>query len=146
MNKHQKVALLIAPILIIGGYIASDFYIANEASQDKVFPLETEGSCDVLGGNCILTSGDFKINVYDEEGKTTINSTFPLDSVTLFLVDKNNTPTAYPLQMSDTPYYWFNPTPLREHVSIKGETHKLRLIAKIQGGQYISEFYTQTLK
>jgi hypothetical protein len=140
MNKHKKVALLVAPMLLIGGYIA------NEAKQEKVFQLDTEGPCDVLGGNCILASGEFKINVYDEQGKTTINSTFPLDSVTLFLVDKTNTPTAYPLQMSDTPYYWFNPTPLRERINAKGETHKLRLIAKIQGGQYISEFYTQTLK
>ena len=48
--------------------------------------------------------------------------------------------------MIDNPYYWQSPTPLRESISAQGEKYKLRVIANIKGGQYIAEFYTQTVK
>lgn len=143
MNRHTKMAILIAPVLAIGAYIASDFYLAHQADKAKVIPLSIETTCDVLAGKCVLVSGEFKANVYDEQGKTTINSTYPLDSGTLFLVDSSDQATAYPLQMSDSPYYWFSDTPLRDNITAQGETHKMRLVLKIKGGQYISEFYTQ---
>ena len=94
----------------------------------------------------MLKSGEFKVDISDEEGVTVVNSTFPLDTATLFLVDKNEKMTAYPLGMKKSPYYWRNKTPLRSLVSNKGDSYQLRLIAKIKGGQYISEFYTQTTK
>ncbi len=144
MNRHTKIAILIAPILAIGGYIASDLYVTNEAQQNRIFQLVSKASCDVLAGQCVLSRGELKVNVYDEDGVTTINTTFPIDSATLFLVNKADQSSAYPLQMSDSPYYWFNPTPLRADIATTGDTHKMRLILKIQGGQYISEFYTQT--
>ena len=77
---------------------------------------------------------------------TEVNSTFPLDSATLFLVDKSDKATPYPLGMKKSPYYWRNHTELRNLAGNKGDSYKLRLIAKIKGGQYISEFYTQTTK
>ncbi|WNC68662.1 hypothetical protein RI845_00600 [Thalassotalea nanhaiensis] len=144
MNKHTKLAFMVAPILAIGGYIASDFWIEDKANETRIFEMAPESSCDVLGGKCVLLANDFKLNIFDDNGKTTINSTFPLDTATLFLVDSNNEATPYQLQMSDTPYYWFRQTPLREKISAKGDTYKLRIIATIKGGKYISEFYTQT--
>lgn len=92
-----------------------------------------------------MKSGEFEVNIYDKAGTTTLNSTFPLDSATFFLVDKSNNASAYPLGMSDSPYYWQSPTPLRNQISAKGDKQKLRIIANIKGGQYIAEFYTQTV-
>ncbi|WP_068547752.1 hypothetical protein [Thalassotalea crassostreae] len=146
MNRHTKVAMLVAPLLIIGGYVASDFYLANEAEQVRLIPLSVESSCDVINNDCVLISKDFKVNIYDKDGVTHINSTFPLDTATLFLVDSNDSASTYRLQMSDTPYYWFNPTPLRELAGKQGDTYKMRIVATIKGGQYISEFYTHTAK
>ena len=144
MNKHSKLALLIAPLLIILGYVGSDFYLENRAEQIKVFQLSQEGDCDILSQTCILKSSEFKINVFDKDGITTLNSTFPLDSATLFLVDENNVSSAYPLGMLDNPYYWSSPTSLRENINAIGETQTLRLIANIKGGRYISEFVSKT--
>ena len=145
MNRHTKVALMVAPFLILGGYIASDFYIENQAQQQRIFNMVPFGHCDVINQKCILKSGDFEVNIYDENGSTTLNSTFPLDSATLFLVNNENEMSPYPLGMNDSPYYWQSPTPLREKISAKGEKYKLRVIANIKGGQYIAEFYTQTV-
>ncbi|XPF92556.1 hypothetical protein ACM9HF_10950 [Colwellia sp. RE-S-Sl-9] len=146
MNKHTKLALLVAPFLILGGYIASDLYIENQAEKTRVFQLEPTGNCDVINKSCILKSGEFEVNIYDEEGITTVNSTFPLDSATLFLVSENEEVTVYPLGMLDSAYYWKSSTALHQLVSTQGAQYKLRLIANIKGGQYISEFTTHTVK
>lgn len=145
MNKHLKVAFMVAPILTIIGFGAADYYKESEAAKEKIIQLTSDGSCDVVNKNCVLVSGEFKINVSDEAGVTEINATFPLDSATLFLVDEANKMTPYPLGMKN-PYYWRSNTPLTGLLMNNGDRYKLRLIAKIKGGQYISEFYTQTTK
>ena len=136
---------MVAPILTIIGFGAADYYEESVAAKEKIIQLKTDGPCDVVNKSCVLVSGDFKINVYDEAGVTEINATFPLDSATLFLVDKANDMTAYPLGMKN-PYYWRSNTPLTKLLMNDGDSYKLRLIAKIKGGQYIGEFNTQTNK
>ena len=137
---------MVAPFLAVLGYIGADFYNENEASKTKIIQLVPEGHCDIINQSCVLKSGEFKVNISDNAGVTEVNSTFPLDSATLFLVNKEDKMSPYPLGMQDSPYYWQSPTHLRNVASNKGDSHKLRLIAKIKGGQYISEFYTQTTK
>ena len=146
MNRHLKAAFMVAPFLAILGYIGADFYNENEADKTKIIQLVPEGHCDVINQSCVLKSGEFKVNISDKAGVTEVNSTFPLDSATLFLVDKSDKMTSYPLGMQKSPYYWQSKTELRNLVTNKGDSYKLRLIAKIKGGQYISEFYTQTTK
>ncbi|MBU2871863.1 hypothetical protein [Colwellia sp. E2M01] len=145
MNKHLKIAFLVAPILAIAGFGLADLYSENKAAQEKVIQLVAEGNCDVTQNDCVLTSGEFKINVSDKAGVTQINSTFPLDTATLFLVDENDKMTPYPLGMKENPYYWRRNTPLGELVANQGDRYKLRIVATIKGGQYISEFYTKTV-
>lgn len=143
MNKHTKVAVLVAPLLAVLGYIASDYYIENDASQNKLITLAPESSCEVLTNGCVLISGDFKINVFDKAGSTVVNSTFPLDEAVLFLVDQDDVATAFPLTKLQSNYYWQAQTPLRLFATEGGErSYKLRLIASIKGGDYISEFET----
>ena len=146
MNKHTKLAFMVAPFLAIFGFIGADYYEEAVANDSKLITLSPDGHCDIINQSCILKSGEFKVSVSDKAGVTEINSTFPLDSATLFLVDKNGQVSPYPLGMKDSPYYWRRETALRKLISNKGEGYKLRLIANIKGGQYISEFYTQTVK
>ncbi|MGJ8678910.1 hypothetical protein [Paraglaciecola sp.] len=144
MNKHTRTAFMVAPILAVIGYIAADYYAQGQAEKPKVIQLLPVENCDVINQECILKAGDFKVNVFDKSNLTTVNSTFPLDNATLFLVDKNNTPTAYPLGMIQSPYYWHAETNLRELISDTGQSYTLRLVLNIKGGSYISEFTTTT--
>lgn len=144
MNKHTKTAFMVAPILVVIGYIAADYYEEDQAEEVKVVQLMPFEDCDVINQTCILRSGDFEVNVFDKNNLTTVNSTFPLDSATIFLVDENNTPTPYPLGMIQSPYYWHTETNLRELIGKSGQSYKLRLVLNIKGGSYISEFYTET--
>jgi len=146
MNRHLKAAFMVAPFLAVLGYVGADYYNESQAAKTKIIQLVPDGHCDIINKSCVLKSGEFKVNVSDEAGVTEVNSTFPLDTATLFLVDENDKMTPYPLGMQKSPYYWRRDTKLRSLVSNKGDSYKLRLIAKIKGGQYISEFYTQTTK
>lgn len=146
MNKHTKIAILVAPILTIIGFALADLWEESEAKKVRAFELVPFGHCDVSNQKCVLKSGEFEINVMDEKGITTVNSTFPIDKATLFLVDKENQATPFPLGMKDSPYYWKRETPLGTYISNKGESYKLRVIIEIKGGKYFSEFYTQTTK
>ena len=137
---------MVAPILAIIGFGAADYYEESEAQKERVIPLTLDGHCDIANKSCVLISGEFKINISDEAGVTEVNSTFPLDQATLFLVDKNDHMTPYPLGMKQSPYYWRSNTPLSHLLANEGDGYKLRLITKIKGGQYIGEFYTQTAK
>ena len=144
MNKHTRTAFMVAPILAVIGYIAADYYEEDQAQQEKIIQLVAFESCDVINHQCILKAGDFEVNVFDKNNLTTVNSTFPLDNATIFLVDKNNNATPYPLGMIQSPYYWHAETNLRELIGHTGQSYKLRLVANIKGGSYISEFYTKT--
>lgn len=144
MGKHKKLAIFVAPILMVIGYIVSDYYLEYKAEESKLFQLVSEGECDVLNNKCILNVGELKVNVFDVEGVTTVNSTFPLDEVTFFIVDEKNKAKAFVFKKVKTAYYWHSPTPLRELVSNSASPQKLRLIARVKGGQYISEFETKS--
>ena len=144
MNKHTKLAFILAPILLVGGYIASDLYVEHQASQAKVFHLDVQGNCDVKANSCVLQSGEFMLGVSDKQGFTQVNSTFPLDTITLFLVSEQNVAVAHPLGMKHSAYYWQAKTPLGRAIAEAGSSYRLRLIAKIKGGAYISEFVTTT--
>ena len=146
MNRHLKMAFMVAPFLAVLGFVGADYYEESEAAKEKITQLAPEGHCDIINQSCVLKSGEFKVNISDEDGITEVNSTFPLDTATLFLVDKHDKMVAYPLGMQKSPYYWRSKTQLQSLVSNKGDSYKLRLILKIKGGQYISEFYTQTAK
>lgn len=145
MTRHSKLAMFLAPFLIIGGYVLSDLYLEDQANELKLFELKPTGHCDVYNDNCILKSGEFEINVMHQGIVTTVNSTYPLDTATLFLVDTQGEATPYQLGMKDSPYYWKRETPLGELIANKGEKYKLRFIGEIKGGKYIAEFYTQTV-
>ncbi|TQV87302.1 hypothetical protein [Aliikangiella coralliicola] len=143
MNRHTKLAIFVAPFLMVIGYIGSDYFLEYQAEQTQLYQLEPDGPCYVLAEECVLKSNEFKINVLDKNGTTIVNSTFPLDAAILFLVDENDVSDAYALSMGENPYYWQSETPLRQRHLASKEKQKLRIIATIKGGKYISEFYSQ---
>lgn len=144
MNKDLKLALIVAPFLAILGFVAIDLWLSSTAKQTKVVVLASQGRCDITGQGCLLQSGDLQLNITDNAGITQLNSTYPLDKATLFLVDDNQLMTPYPLTMHKNRYYWQTATPLRALLSNHIDYFQLRLVATIGDGQYISEFITNT--
>lgn len=145
MNKHTKIAIIIAPILAILGFAAADMYNEHKASEKRIFVMQVQDNCDIKAAKCILESDQFLLSFSNKDGKTVVNSTYPLDTATLLVVDKANAVTSYPLGMTTSPYYWRAKTNLAALISQPGSVQKLRIIANIKGGSYISEFTSTTV-
>lgn len=140
MTKHLKLAFIVAPFLAILGFVAVDVWKSSITEQTKVVALNTQGACDIIGQGCLLQSGDLQLNITDNAGITQLNSTYPLDRVTLFLVDDNQLMIPYPLTMHKNRYYWQTATPLTTLLTHNTNYYTLRLIVDIGHNQYISEF------
>jgi hypothetical protein len=146
LNRHTRIAIFVAPILMILGFGASDFWMSNKAMEARFFEMKpVSDTCDILRNECVLVSGEFKISVYQKDGITTLNSTFPLDTATLFLVDKNDNATAYRMGMKDSPYYWYKTTPINTLAQMPGDKQKIRFVATVKGGQYVAEFMSTNM-
>jgi len=146
MNKHTKIAIFVAPFLLLGGYIAADYYLENDAKENKVFKLENDGHCDVFNQKCILTTGEMKVSIEQRGQKTIVNTTYPVEEAILFVVNSEKDVTPHNMKMLETPYYWQSDTVLADKLANKGDSAKLRIIVKYQGDQYIAQFYSQTVR
>jgi len=144
VNKHSKIAIFIAPFLAIIGFAVTDMYEEHQAAEKRIFTMKVQNQCDIKAKNCILESDQFLLSISHQQGQTLVNSTYPLDTATLFIVDANNNAASYPLGMTDSPYYWRAETTLGPLIDNPGSDQKLRIIANIKGGSYISEFTSTT--
>ena len=143
LSRHTKIALCVAPILIILGWAASDIWAESQAMKPRFYEMKlSKQGCDLVSKNCVLGSGEFELNLYQEGNVTALNSSFPLDTATLFLVDNYDESVVFRMGMKDSPYYWYRETPLSEFVKGTGSQQKIRLIATVKGGRYVGEFIT----
>jgi hypothetical protein len=146
MNKHTRMAFLVAPFLAVLGWIASDYWLEQSAPTQQYFALTAEADyCDIMAKQCILTSGDVRLSVYNDAGKIVLNSTYPLDDATFFLVTDEGTASVFKLGLLQTPYYWYQHAPFEKLNSAQGSKQTFRIIATIKGNQYAGEFVSTTL-
>jgi hypothetical protein len=68
-NRHVKLAIILAPILAIGGYILTGIYLDDkidaQPTMDK--PLALQPDCHLLTGVCELLHREIAVNVAVEE-------------------------------------------------------------------------------
>jgi len=146
MNKQIKLALFIAPFLIVGGYIASDQYVSYQANKGQLFNLTLQDECHLFTGDCILKSGDMLINITDEKGATKVNSSYPADKVALSLVSVKNKETIYELEKAENFQYWQRDTAIRHAHLTEQSLKSLRVMVKIKGDLYLSELDASVIK
>ena len=139
MNRHTRLAIVLAPFLLVGGYVASDQYMEYKANEPKVFQLVTQDECNIQSGKCILESGELLVSISDEDGITKVNTSFPVDSVMLSLVHGGSKETIYGLDMAQNPQYWEKQTDIRLRAAGDDPSEKLRVVVKMKGSIYLSE-------
>ena len=146
MTRDKKIALFIAPFLIIGGYIAADYYaiykLTEQQQQKKLFQLSLQGKCDVSKNNCLFSNDKLQLALSDTEGLTSIKSSQALDSVSFSYLDAAKNEHSYQFNQGIDKQHWGKLTPLsklsRENLSVT-----LRLIVTINTTYYFSEFVTR---
>ncbi len=140
MNKDKKLAIILAPFLLIGGYVVSDQYIEYKANEPRLFELSVNGDCTMFNDDCILQSGDMQVNVTDENGITKTNTSFPVDSVAISLVYNDGKEVIYGLEKTNNFQYWERKTDIRAALMQNSTATKLRVVIKRKGSSYFSEF------
>lgn len=140
MNRDKKLAIILAPFLLVGGYVVSDQYIESKANEPKFFPLSLNGECAMFSADCILQSGDMLINITDTGGVTKINTSFPVDTAAISLVYNDGKEIIYGLEKAANPQYWERKTEIHTALTQLKTATKLRVVIKRKGSTYLSEF------
>lgn len=140
MNRDQKIALLLAPFLLVGGFVATELYLGSKDAPTQLFELEAAGECRLFDGDCILQSGDMQVNVTDADGLTQVNSSYPADSVALSLVYRDGQEVVYEFDRLANPQYWQRQTDIREAMIGLNTADRLRIVVQVKGSHFLGEF------
>jgi hypothetical protein len=140
MNKDTRLAIILAPFLLVGGYIVSDQYLESKSDDGKIFALKPQGQCAPFTADCILHSGDMQINITDDNGITKANTSYPSDTVAISLVYKEGKEVIYALEQAASPQYWQRKTDIRSAFTQQHSAEKMRVVVQIKGGTYLAEF------
>lgn len=140
MNKDTRLAIVLAPFLLIGGYIISDQYLEAKSTTSGIFALTTQGQCAPFTADCILQSGDMQINITDEQGLTKTNTSYPVDTVAISLVYKNGKEIIYGLERVGNEQYWERKTDIRKAFTTDKTAAKMRIVVQRKESTYLTEF------
>ena len=141
MNKDKRLAIILAPFLLVGGYVVSDQYIEYKANNEiKIFEMIEQGECAMFTGKCVLESGDMQVNITDENNITKANTSFPVDSVAISMVYNDGKEVIYGLEMAKNPQYWERGSEIRMALTQFKTASKLRVVVTRKGSTYFSEF------
>lgn len=94
-NKHVTTAFIVAPILAILSYFATDYIVSDlpSAAEDGTsYSLLARPNCRYQSGQCTLVNGDLEIRMHLlklESGETVLqaNTSHPLKGVRVALVN-----------------------------------------------------------
>ncbi len=140
MNRDKKLAIILAPFLLVGGYVISDLYVESRENETRLYPLQPSGDCRMFSADCILESGDMQVNITDRDGVTQGNTSFPVDSVAISLVYNDGQEVIYGLEQAANPQYWSRQTEIRKALTVDKTAAQLRLVVTRKGSTYFSEF------
>lgn len=156
-NKHVIAALLITPLLALGGYFVAGFWVnetPHAAKADGQYRLVAKSNCRYSSGQCELQNGDFKLlltskkNVIEENTNEYTNeknadpknhsllitSAHPLDHLALTIEQPSDNPAPQQVKAIDsTRLIW-----RFDNITVDSG-HRLFLVAQIGTTYYFSE-------
>jgi hypothetical protein len=107
-NKHLIIAMFVAPLLSIIAYYVVDQFISEKphvAVQGSSYKLIPKSNCRYKSGACTLENGDVEVKLRIEIlgkdlSRISLNSTLPLQSVLVSLIDETEKRLVKPFSMS----------------------------------------------
>lgn len=141
MNRHTKIAIFIAPFLVVGGYIAADYFAQEQTKSKNLFALTLDGRCNLLSSPCIVKNKQLTVTLSNKHNITKIESSRPLEKVLLSFVDKDKKETHYQMKAAANKQHWHSET-LALPLLKQSPELKIRLIGFVNKGYYFSEFYS----
>jgi hypothetical protein len=142
MNRHTKLALIIAPFLAIGGYGATDYYMRNKSHDEQLLKLNLEGECNLTSRPCTLTADQISIELHHSGQETQLKTTFPLDLVTVSFTDANGKESIHHMIPDEFRLNWHADTQFADLQNAAAGPITVRLGAIYNNLKYLHEFRT----
>jgi hypothetical protein len=146
VNRHLKTAFVVSPFLLIGGYIIADYYqtkkehdyLETRGPQFKAVELKLENGCELVKGQCILSSGNLNLDLFVSGDRYRLISNHRLDDVTMSLAQGENETRALILSPHKDQQQWS--TAVRRLTNLDmDEPLTIRLVARSNNVQYYAE-------
>ncbi len=144
MNKHQKLALYIAPFLVVMGFIATDYYAEYKQSEEILYELDLQGECVLGTGGCELQKDQFKLEFFNEQGQTQMTSSHPLTSAVLSRVMPDETEQTFQMTTDAQRTAWYANTGI-DRTEDDNAPLLLRLIVSVDNTLFFKEFTASVL-
>lgn len=143
-SKHTIAALIIAPLLSIGGYFLMDGWVGekpHKAEAGKSYPLVALSGCRYSGGKCTLKNNEFSVDISAAEpgaGVVSLNLTarYPLQAAKMALV-RDAAQTGDPESMRS-----LDQAGLQWNIALAGSVQpgsRIRLVLVADGAFYFGE-------
>lgn len=141
MSRDKKLAIILAPFLLVAGWVLSDIYVETKANDPRFYEFTLDTNCALFASGCILESGDMKIKITDDAGLTRANTSYPVDTVAISLLYDSGKEIIYELkQQAANPQYWERATDIRKAMVEDKSAKILRIAVKNKGNTYLSQF------
>jgi len=96
-NKHMTTAMIVAPLLAIGSYFATDYIVSDipeVAEEGKTYSMVARSNCRYESGECTFKNGDVEIDIRlsELENGTAVllaRSSHPLKGAQAALIDEH---------------------------------------------------------
>ena len=150
-NKHFIAALLIAPILSIIAYLATDIAVTEKphpAIKGQSYKMVSQSNCRYTSGLCNMENGDFKIKIRsekigDDQLELSLRTEYAIDGVKLSIADSQtqNTPPTDMIPLDQAGKSW--------HISLPKPNSSqswLRVVVQFGGSLYYGETQTAFVK
>ena len=147
MTPHTKAATIIAPFLLIGGYIAADFFqtskeerlLTSEAKNTAALELTLSSDCKMPEESCILRNDKLVITMKADAKHFFLDSNRELDGVTLGLAQTDRVTRGVRMQRIADSYRWI--TSIRQLSNLKEDDQLLlRIALETDEKRYYAEF------
>ena len=147
MSPHIKAATIIAPFLLIGGYIAADYFqtskeeklLTSQAQKTSAYELELSSKCKIPAAPCVLRKDRLVITLKSDDRNYYLESNMELEGVTIGLAQPDRVTRGITMQRSSDNNHWL--TAIRKLSNLETELPLLMRVALVSHGtRYYAEF------
>jgi hypothetical protein len=147
MTPHMKTATIVAPFLLIGGYIAADYFqsekekesLTTQAKNIVAMELKQISECDLTSDTCEFEQGDLTMVMSSDNNSYHLDANQALKGVTLGLAQSDRETRSMQMYQIDAPTHWA--IPIRRLTNLKKDKPlQMRLAVESKGKRYYVEF------
>ncbi|MBL4661046.1 MAG: hypothetical protein JKY19_11880 [Alcanivoracaceae bacterium] len=140
MNKHVKIALIMAPFLALISYGITGYFQTTTENKEGDYQLRLSGDCRPNDNSCVMQAGEFELMLISsiKKGKRQLGivANQPVSYLSMALAGDDNEFVQFRMMKSDDEKYW--QVSLNDDQKLDGFL-KIRLAAHSKESNYFIE-------